>query len=186
MAERADVVRNRSAVLDAATALFARDDLGHVTLARIAEAAGVGKATVLRHYGSLEGVIEAVLARQVAAVQERVRTGEPPLGPGGSADERVHAFLDTLIDFVLGNRALIRAIEHRRPDAYYANPASQFWIAELGRRIRAVDSETDAGYRAYVVVTAVRADVVDYLRTAEKMSVRRIRAGLHALVVSGH
>jgi hypothetical protein len=94
----------------------------------------------------------------------------------------VHAFLDTLIDFVLGNRALIRAIEHRRPDAYYANPASQFWIAELRARIAAVDDRADAGYLAYVVVTSVRADVIDYLCTAEGMSVRRIRAGLHALV----
>jgi AcrR family transcriptional regulator len=71
---RADVVRNRNAVLDAATTLFARDDLGHVTLARVAEAAGVGKATVLRHYGSLEGLIEAVLARQVARCRSTYAT----------------------------------------------------------------------------------------------------------------
>lgn len=53
MRQRADAIRNRAAILDATEALFRHDDPGHVTLARIAEAAGVGKATVLRRFGDL-------------------------------------------------------------------------------------------------------------------------------------
>jgi hypothetical protein len=36
------------------------------------------------------------------------------------ASERLHAFLDALFDFVLNNRALIRALEHRRPNGVAA------------------------------------------------------------------
>ncbi|MEV4500258.1 TetR family transcriptional regulator, partial [Micromonospora arborensis] len=51
MGERADAVRNRAVILDAAEALFRRADLDHVSLERIAHAAGVGKATVMRRFG---------------------------------------------------------------------------------------------------------------------------------------
>ena len=181
MSQRADAIRNRATVLDAAEALFRQDNPGRITLARIAETAGVGKATVLRRFGDLNGLVEAVLAPKVTTLQNAIRTGSPPLGPGGSPRERLHVYLDALLDFSLDNRALIRALEHRRPHAYYANPASQFWIDELTRRIHAAHPAADAEYLAYAVFTALRADVTDYLRTEQHMSIDRIRTGLHAL-----
>lgn len=179
MTERADAVRNRAAILEAAEALYRQD--GHVTLARVAEAAGVGKATVLRRFGDLNGLVEAVIAPRVAALRDAITSGAPPLGPGGGAQERLHVYLDALFDFVLDNRTLIRALEDRRPHAYYANPASRFWIDELDRRLRAAHPGTDAGYLAHAVFTALRADVIDYLRAEQHMSTDRIRRGLHTL-----
>ncbi|GGN99475.1 TetR/AcrR family transcriptional regulator [Microbispora bryophytorum] len=181
MTERADAAHNRAAVLTAAEALFQREDLEHVSLARIAQAAGVGKATVMRRFGDLLGLVEALIAPRVAALQDRVRSGAPPLGPGGDAGARLHAYLDALFDFVAENRTLIRALEHYAPHAYYANPASQFWIDELTDRIRAARPSVDAGYLAYAVFTALRADVIDYLRQHRHMATERIRAGVHAL-----
>jgi AcrR family transcriptional regulator len=179
--ERADAARNRSAVLAAAEGLFARDDLDHVGLARIADAAGVGKATVLRGFGTLMGLVEAVIAPKVAALRHAVEAGPAPLGPGGEPGERLAAYLDALLDFVLANRGLIRALEHRGPNAYYDNPASRFWIDELARRIGAVQPGQDAEFHAHVLFTALRADVLDHLRDDRHMSVDRIRAGLHVL-----
>lgn len=182
MSQRADAIRNRAAVLDAAERLFQEQDPGRMTLARIAATAGVGKATVLRHFGDLNGLIEAVLAPKVAALQDSVRAGDPPLGPGGDPAERLRVYIDALLDFSLDNRALIRAIEGRRPHAYYANPASRFWIEELARRVHAVQPAADADFLAHAVYTALRADVTDYLRTEQAMTTDRIRAGLHSLV----
>jgi AcrR family transcriptional regulator len=181
VAERADAVRNRAAVLDAAEALFQREDLEHVSLARIAQAAGVGKATVTRRFGDLLGLVDALIAPRVAALQERVRSGEPPLGPGGDAVVRLHAYLDALLDFALENRTLIRALERYGRYAYYANPASQFWIEELADRIHTARPTVDAGYLAHSIFTALRADVIDYLREHQHMDTERIRAGVHAL-----
>ncbi|GLY66793.1 TetR/AcrR family transcriptional regulator [Amycolatopsis taiwanensis] len=182
MTQRADVLRNHAAVLAAAETLLHRDDLDRITLARIAEAAGVGKATVLRHFGDVGGVVEAVLAPKVTALQDAVSAGDPPLGLDGSPREALHAFLDALFDFVLDNRTLIRALENRRPNAYYANPASRFWIGELSRRIRRAVPSADADYLAHVVFTALRADIIDYLRSEQQMPTERIRAGLHTIV----
>jgi len=180
--ERADVTRNRAAVLGAADALFREEGAGRVTLALIAEAAGVGKATVLRHFGSVTGMVEAVLAPRVGALRAAATSGPPPLGPGGPPEETLHRFIDALFDFVLDNRVLIRALENRSPDAYYANPASQWWIDELRRRIRTARPAADSDYLAHAVFTAMRADVVDYLRSARKMSPERLREGLHTLI----
>lgn len=181
MSQRADAIRNRAVVLNAAEELFRQDEPGRITLARIAETAGVGKATVLRRFGDLNGLVEAVVAPKVTALRDAIRAGDPPLGPGGSPSARLHVYLDALFDFVLDNRALIRALEHRRPHAYYANPASQFWIDELARRLTAAGPAVDAEYLAHAVFTALRADVIDYLVTEQNMSTARIRAGLHTL-----
>lgn len=186
MSERADAVRNRAAILDAAERLFRAD--GHLTLAKVADAAGVGKATVLRRFGDLNGLVEAVIAPKVDALRDAIATGAPPLGPGGAPHARLHAYLDALFDFVIDNRILIRALENRRPHAYYANPASQFWIGELDRRLGAAHPDLDSGYLAYAVFTALRADVIDYVE--QHLSTERIRAGLHTLArceaTSGH
>jgi hypothetical protein len=123
----------------------------------------------------------ATAPRSFAALRDVLRAGSPPLGPGGRPGERLHAYLDAMLDFVLDNRALILALENRRPNAYYANPASRFWIDELGRRIHATHPAADADYLAHAVFTALRADVIDYLRVDRAMSTDRIRAGLHAL-----
>jgi hypothetical protein len=83
------------------------------------------------------------------------------------------------------NKPLIRALEHRRADAYYANAASQFWISELSRRLAVTVPDDDADYRALTVVTNLRADVLDYLETRQRMSRKRIRQGIHALAQPG-
>ncbi|MGP4029929.1 hypothetical protein [Actinomadura sp. 3N407] len=84
---------------------------------------------------AVHGGVEAVLAPRANALCDGALSGKTPLGPGSPVQQSLHAFLDALFDFVLDDRTLIRALEHRRPHAFYANPASQFWISELGRRI---------------------------------------------------
>lgn len=179
--ERADAARNREAILAAAAELFDRQDAGSVSLNDVATAAGVGKGTVFRRFGDRTGLIQAVLEPRVRALRDAVGSGPPPLGPGGDPRESLRAYVDGLLDFVWANRGLIRALEHRGPDAYYANDASRFWVAELERRLAAVHPDDDADYLAHAVFTALRADVIDYLTDARAMSPERVRAGLHRL-----
>ena len=83
VSQRADAVRNRAAILDAAEALFRQD--GHLTLARVADAAGVGKATVLRRFGDLNGLVEAVIAPKVTALRGASTPPTPPSTPATSS-----------------------------------------------------------------------------------------------------
>ena len=58
---RADAERNRRRIVDAARRAFAADGLG-VSMTSVARAAGVGKATLLRHFAGREDLIAAVFA----------------------------------------------------------------------------------------------------------------------------
>ncbi|WP_433465173.1 TetR/AcrR family transcriptional regulator [Spirillospora sp. CA-128828] len=181
--ERADAARNREAILSAAADLFDREGVPDVSMSDIAAAAGVGKGTVFRRFGDRTALIQAVIEPRVSALRAAVESGPPPLGPGATPDEALHAYLDALFDFVRANRGLIRALEHRGPYAYYANPASRFWIEELARRLGRARPGDDADYLAHAVFTALRADVIDYLVTARDVAPERIRAGLHTLAL---
>ncbi|TYL46348.1 TetR/AcrR family transcriptional regulator [Nocardioides sp. BGMRC 2183] len=61
-APRADRVRNRARVADAAYLVFAERGLG-ATVAQVAQRAGVGNATVFRHFPTKEDLLDEVAAR---------------------------------------------------------------------------------------------------------------------------
>lgn len=59
-AERADVTRNRGAILDAAVDVLAADP--SASLAEVARRAGLGRATLYRHFPSREALRDAIRA----------------------------------------------------------------------------------------------------------------------------
>ena len=67
--------RTRRAILDAGVARFYAGDYD-VSLENVARAAGVTPRTILRHFGSKEGLIEAAIADQVREVESE-RTVPP-------------------------------------------------------------------------------------------------------------
>jgi len=70
--------RTREALLDAADEELSRDGLSNASLESVAAKAGVTKQTLLRHFGSKEGLIEAAIRRASELVRkERARA---PIG----------------------------------------------------------------------------------------------------------
>jgi AcrR family transcriptional regulator len=67
---RADAVRNRAALLDAAEAVFAEQGPGAST-EDIARAAGVGVGTLFRHFPTKEALLEAVYLKRLRRLGER-------------------------------------------------------------------------------------------------------------------
>lgn len=61
---RADAVRNRSLLLDAAAASFAEHG-PQVSVAEIARRAGIGKGTVFRHFATKEQLLAAIVCAQL-------------------------------------------------------------------------------------------------------------------------
>src|SRR5438552_1410926 len=83
--ERADAVRNRELVLQAARELFAERGVENVTMDEVARRAGVAKGTVFHLFGDRSGLALALLDEQERAIQDRLLHGEPSLGPGAPA-----------------------------------------------------------------------------------------------------
>lgn len=76
-AERTEATRRR--ILDAALERFTEDWYDEVTLASIAKHAGVSQQTLVNHFGSKEGLVEAVTAQlepELRGLRERVAPGD--------------------------------------------------------------------------------------------------------------
>src|ERR1700730_12646456 len=96
--ERADAARNRERILCAARRLFDERGAGCVSMDEIAEAAGVGKGTLFRRFGSRASLAAAGLSERERYRREAITRGEPPLGSGAPAQERLIAFGEAMLD----------------------------------------------------------------------------------------
>jgi AcrR family transcriptional regulator len=97
--ERADAARNRARVLAAAEQLFAERG-GDVTMEQIAAAARVGKGTLYRRYPDVSSIAQALLDEHERALQDRILSGPPPLGPGAPPAERLAAFYRAMTELL--------------------------------------------------------------------------------------
>lgn len=178
-APRADAVRNRRAILDAAERLLAADRPEHVSLDRVAAEAGVGKGTVFRRFGSRTGLFQQLLADRAAAIAEGIEQGPPPLGPGAAPLDRATAFLDALAGLAAANLSLLSAHEQACAPDKYADPTYTRWHEHLSALAREAAPEADAPLTAHTLLASFDADLV---RAAlADGGPPRLRAHLHRL-----
>lgn len=89
---RADARRNRDAVLDAASALFAQAG-GDVQMSDIAERAGVGVGTVYRHFADKQSLQAAIIGRRFAAVAGLAQQAEEIDDPRTALETLLYDYL---------------------------------------------------------------------------------------------
>ena len=107
--ERADAVRNRGHLLATARAMLAEHGADSLTMDGLAERAQLGKGTVFRRFGTRAGIFQALLDDDEQAFQAQVLAGPPPLGPGAEPLERLIAYGQARIAFMLDHREIARA-----------------------------------------------------------------------------
>ncbi|GAB3030055.1 TetR/AcrR family transcriptional regulator [Mycobacterium bourgelatii] len=105
--ERGDAARNRALLLEAARNLVAQRGAEAVTMDDIAAAAGVGKGTLFRRFGSRAGLMMVLLDEDERASQQAFLFGPPPLGPDAPPLERLLAFGRERLRFVHAHRQLL-------------------------------------------------------------------------------
>jgi AcrR family transcriptional regulator len=120
--ERGDAARNRALLIQAARDLVAERGPDAVTMDDVAAAAGVGKGTLFRRFGSRAGLMMVLLDEDERASQQAFLFGPPPLGPDAPPVERLIAFGRERIRFVHTHHALLSAA-HRDPQTRCAPPA---------------------------------------------------------------
>jgi AcrR family transcriptional regulator len=127
--ERADAARNRQRVLAAAEELFARQGAHNVTMEDIARAAGVGKGTLYRRYPDQASIAVALLDEHERALQGRLLSGPPPLGPGAPPAERLAAFYAAMVELL--ERHIHLALGAEQGARRFATGAYGFWRAHV-------------------------------------------------------
>ncbi|WP_336205713.1 TetR/AcrR family transcriptional regulator [Nonomuraea sp. LPB2021202275-12-8] len=89
-----DPARTRAAILEAATAAFYDHGLDGVGVANLCSRTGVSKETLYRHFGSKQGLIEAVLEARSDKVTRWLRAAADSAGPDPA--DRLAAVFDAL------------------------------------------------------------------------------------------
>lgn len=120
--ERGDAARNRTLLLDAARRLIAERGPDAVTTDDIAVAAGVGKGTLFRRFGSRAGLMMVLLDEDEMVQQQAFMFGPPPLGPGAPPLDRLLAYGRARLKFVRKHYALI-SDANRDPQTRFNAPA---------------------------------------------------------------
>ncbi|ABK68864.1 MULTISPECIES: TetR/AcrR family transcriptional regulator [Mycobacterium avium complex (MAC)] len=158
--ERGDAARNRALLLDAARRLVAERGADAVTMDDVAAAAGVGKGTLFRRFGSRAGLMMVLLDEDERAIQQAFLFGPPPLGPDAPPLDRLVAFGRERLRFAHTHHALLSAA-NRDPRTRYGPPS-----AVLRRHVRVLLAAThttgDLDAQADALLALLDADYVHH------------------------
>jgi AcrR family transcriptional regulator len=142
---RADAVRNRSLILDAAVDLFATRGL-ETSVQTIALQAGVSTGTVSRHFPTKDLLYEAVLSRGMDELTDLARSYRSEGEPGPA----FFALFDAVVTAGSANRGLAQRLNAA------VNPKA---VAAIGQSVQVLCDELDAALSAAQRARAVRPDL---------------------------
>ena len=121
----------REAILDTAWALVTAHGLQSATMSRIAEEAGIGRATLYKYFGDVEAVLSAWHQRHVSGHLDRLAEIR---ARGGNAGERLESVLEAYA-FIAHQRgrhgAELVALLHRQEHVITAQRHLFSLVAEL-------------------------------------------------------
>jgi AcrR family transcriptional regulator len=168
---RADALRNRDRVLEAAKTVFSAGG-SDASLEAVAREAGVGIGTLYRHFPTREALYEAVYRREVEQLGELAEQ----LKGEASAVDALRRWLRANVEFVATKKGMAAAL------ALAANgPPSELTAFSYERLTKAIGALLDRA----VAAGDIRADVSaeDLLRTLVGMCLLHDQPGWQASVV---
>jgi AcrR family transcriptional regulator len=173
---RVDVVRNRARILHHAERLVARNGAEALRIADVARAAGVGAGSIYRSFGSKSGLLLALLDESERALQEELLRGEPPLGPGAPAGERVVAFVLALHQLNVRQRSVLVAADAGSPLARQHTGAHAAWRTHLTILLREAAPAADPEVLAELLLAALAPAVQLHLLDERDVAPQRLSA----------
>ncbi len=161
--ERGDAARNRTLLLDAARRLIAERGADSVTTDDIATAAGVGKGTLFRRFGSRAGLMIVLLDEDEKAHQQAFLFGPSPLGPGAPPLERLLAYGRDRLAFVHKHHALL-SDANRDPQTRF-NAPSRLHHRHVRVLLESAGTTGDLDAQATALLALLDADYVQHQLT---------------------
>jgi AcrR family transcriptional regulator len=179
--ERADARRNRERILCAVARLVDERGIDGISMDDVAAEAGVGKGTLYRRFGDRWSLLRALIEEPEREFQEALIRGEPPLGPGAPAVERLRAFGAGLLALLERHARFILAGDNV-PTGRYRHPVYAFYRMHVSMLLREILGD---GTRTEYLVDALLAPLAPepfiYQREVLGMSLEEMTDGWHAL-----
>lgn len=194
-AERRDAVANRQRLLEVAKALFAERGVARTTMKQLAEAAGVGKGTLYRHFPDKGELCRGLIREDLAAFQARVGALIADRRATPSALARLEILISERIRLTETHLPLFAAIEAasaggpqqgkgaRSPFGAWTHAQIVGLLEEAAAQGEA--APLDAAFVADALLAALSPAQFGYQRQECGYSTERIGAGVRHLFVDG-
>jgi AcrR family transcriptional regulator len=176
---RSDAVKNRELLLETAQRLFAEHGVSAVSMSAVAQAAGVGKGTLYRHFANKTELCQELIDSDQRDLQERTlrRLRENPGDPLGS----LRWFLPEVIAFI--NRNLPMFSDSLSSVAsMLGHPAHAWWRQTIRGLLRQINREIDVDYTADVLFVMVDTRTIYYQQMVLGYTTERIIDGLFGVL----
>ncbi len=172
---RSDAVKNHALLLETAQQLFDQQGLENVSMSAIAEAAGVGKGTLYRHFKNKSDLAHALLDQDMQDLQERslrrFQNQNDPLVD-------LTWFLEQVLRFVDRNQPLLCIAAEHDLTAVLASPAHQWWRQTIRSLLSRISNVRDVDYMADVLYVMVDVRTIYFQQQSLGYDMGRIRDGL--------
>lgn len=178
--ERGDAARNRALLVDAARRLVSERGAESVTTDDIAAAAGVGKGTLFRRFGSRAGLMMVLLDEDEKALQQAFLFGPPPLGPGAAPADRLRAYGRERLAFVATHHALLSDVG-RDPQMRF-NPPMMLQHSHVRVLLEQAGTTGDLDAQTTALLALLDADYVHHETTDRGRTLGDLGDGWETLV----
>lgn len=178
---RADAVRNRARLLEAAARLAAEQGAANLTMEAVAAAAEVGKGTVFRRFGDRAGLLLALLDRGERQFQAAFLSGPPPVGPGAPVLQRLRAFGPAVLRHEQAHLDLYLAAEVG-PDRRFLAAPRRLRLTHVTMLLRRAEVGADPELFAETLLAYLDTALVHHLISQRGMSLERLEEGWRELV----
>ncbi len=177
---RADAVKNRAVLLATAKRLFAEQSVDGVTMSAVADAAGVGKGTLYRHFENKLELSMALLDEDQRDLQDRTLKY---LRESGSRLNALQWFIGEVLQFTERNSPLL-CVSSGENGAIgsLAHPAHWWWRQTIRGLVEQINRSCDADYVADAIFVWLDVHNVYYLRQERGYSLEHITANIQDLV----
>ena len=191
--ERSDARENRQQLLVVAKQLFTEQGIEHTSMHEIGRTAGVGQATLYRHFADKGEICQALIKEDLAAFQERVGTLISSVGAADSPMARLETLIIEKNRLTESHLPLFAAMD----EAAAAAPRKPFrgpfhmWLHEqitslLAQAVAQGEvAPLDAAFTADAILAAVAPHLYRYQRQDLGYSSERIMAAIRHLFIDG-
>lgn len=176
--KRADALENHALLLETAQHLFAENGVENVSMSAIAEAAGVGKGTLYRHFPNKVALCQALLDEDQRALQARTFSH---LREQGNSLDQLRWFLGEAFAFVSRNLTLLYVDGLNGVYSTLDHPAHLWWRLTIRGLIARANPNVDADISADALYVLLDPRTIAFQRNTLGYDHDRIISGMLAL-----
>lgn len=179
---RADAMKNRALLLATAKRLFTEQKVADVTMSAVADAAGVGKGTLYRHFENKFELSMALLDEDQRNLQDRTLSRMREEGP--TIDTLKWFIAEVLLFTERNSELLCVSAGENGPVGSLAHPAHWWWRQTIRGLVAQINPRCDADYLADAIFVLLDVHNIYFLQRERGYSLQQITTNMQDMIAN--